>query len=189
MAFVDFPSRLDRGDCCSGPLDKAEAQLIAHEWILNKFEKPFSTLSENTGLLIRHPVFFLVFFCEDYSRIPITEHLPEIPGRLRLCRPIETAKLSGSSAQTVWNRFLRLGKTASQPAKILPGQRAVTQRLSEILFTEPQFVIAEQIQAGVGRAHTRKALQPNIITQLQSHNVHCCNDNTQRFFPFNDALF
>lgn len=61
MDFVNFSSRRDRGDCCSGPLDKAEAQLIAHEWILNKFEKPFSALPENTSLLLHQPVFFGVF--------------------------------------------------------------------------------------------------------------------------------
>lgn len=134
-----------------------------------------------------HQLAFFFFFYEGYSRIPITEHLPQIPAVSRLCRPIETAELSGSSAHTVWNRFLRLGKTASQPAKIVSGQRAVTRRLS-IFFTEPQFCHSRVNPSRCWPCKHTGASPANIITHLQTHNVHCYNDNAQSFLPIDDAL-
>lgn len=131
--------------------------------------------------------FFFFFWEGDYWRIPITEHLPQIPAHSRLCRRIETAELSAGSTHTVWNRFLRLGKTVSQPAKILPGQGAVTQRLSETLLTEPQFC---RSGANPSRCwlstHTGRS-PASVGTQLHSHNVHCYS--TQSLFPLADALF
>lgn len=87
-------------------------------------------------------------------------------------------ELSNSSVlHMVWNCFLGLGKTASQPRKsslardhphssCVNGSETVTVSLP---FTEPRFVIAKQSWAGVGCTQTGVCTANNHSSALLSH--------------------
>lgn len=120
MCSVDFPTRPDRSHCWAGPLDKAEAQLIAHECISNTFEKPFSPLSESTGFQLHCPGFFFTRVIQDLQSLNICHRCLRVPN------------FSDRKKRPGWSA---VRYTCRRPANM--DKSALLE--SEILFTEPQF--------------------------------------------------
>lgn len=163
MGFLDFPSRLDRGGCCSGPLDKAEAQLIAHEWILNKFEEPFCTAHfQRTPVCCsaNQVFFFLLFFFVRTIQEPFNHWT------FATDPCMFTALQTDRNGRAVWQLgthglqplFCDLERWLANPQKSSPARERSHSGCLKYSLLDHSFVIAEQIRAGVGRAHTREAL-------------------------------
>lgn len=128
----------DRSNCWTGPSDNAEAQLIAREWILNKFENLFVHAFREKDFA--GPVLHLCRYCEAFIRNSLSEYLPQIwawrsltrpftcpdthPAvfAFSVCRAVQT-DLNGrvvqqlSATHGVELLFLWLEKPASQPSK------------------------------------------------------------------------